>query len=66
VKHDLETLPEFLEGPGIVLARMVAGEIGRGDVGDSFGVDADKLGNSVHHVDHGNHATYLPPVEAVL
>ena len=40
VEDDLEILLELLERPGIVFARMVAGEVGRGDIGDGFGVDA--------------------------
>lgn len=31
---------EFGEGPGVVLAGVVTGKRGRGDVGDGFSIDA--------------------------
>lgn len=34
---------ELLEGPFVVFTRIVAGEIGRCDIRDCFGVDANYL-----------------------
>ena len=40
---DLEAALELFYGPRVVLARVVAGVIGRGDICDRFFVDADYL-----------------------
>ncbi len=50
----LEVLLEIVEGPGIVFARMVAGEVCRCDVGDSFSVDANELAQLVQQLDKSN------------
>jgi hypothetical protein len=44
VEDDAELVPEGFDVPGVVLAGVVAGEVGRGDVCDCFCVDADDLG----------------------
>lgn len=36
-------ISEMIEAPGVVLAREVAGKVSRGDIGDCFSVDIDRL-----------------------
>lgn len=43
VEDDLQLLPEGVEVPGVVLAGVVAREVGGGDVCDGLCIDADDL-----------------------
>lgn len=63
VDLDGESLAKLVEGPAVVFAWVVAGEVCRGDIGDCFGVDAYNLaafskatidkGKSLLSVGHG-------------
>lgn len=43
VEDYLETVGEGVDVPFVILAGVVAGEVGGGDVGDGFCVDVDDL-----------------------
>lgn len=40
---DVEGVAEMVDGPGVVFAGVVAGEVVRGDIGYVFEIDADYL-----------------------
>jgi len=46
VEFDFEGFAEFQGVPSMVFTRIMAWEIGRGDICDSFCVDADSLPES--------------------
>jgi len=52
VDFDLEVLAEIFNVPGVILAGVVAGEVGRGNIGNRFLVDSDNLENSFVLVIH--------------
>ena len=43
LKGDFEGVAEFFEGPDVVFAGPVVGEVVGRDIGDGFGLDADDL-----------------------
>ena len=55
-------LREFFEAPFVVFAGVVAGEVGGGNVGDCFGVDAHNLGDiSLCRVQEADGDTHFSP-----
>jgi hypothetical protein len=62
VECDLQVVAEFGKEPGIIFARMVAGEVSRCYIRDGLRVYADELSAISEAYGIKSQIVYLPPV----